>query len=427
MVTEAKPARTAWLLLAALIVAYTFSYIDRTILTLMVAPIRASLAISDVQLSLLHGFAFALFYTFLGIPIGRQIDKRRRVAIVAAGIALWSIATTLCGFATSFAGMFAARVAVGIGESTLSPAAYSMLADKFEGKRLVRSLAVYQSAIYLGPAIATLFGGVLLGKLAPLSTGLGVFQPWQQVFVIVGVPGLLVALLFLGLREPARRGAGEAMPRFTDVLAHMSRHLGAYGLLILGLCLQSIMWNGAAAWIPSHLMRAYGWTTADVAWRYGPVIAVFGVLGGLTGGWIAGALRDRGRSDSNILIGLIAALAALPFAVAAPLMPTGGGSLALYAGFLFAGAMPYDGAAAAFQEITPNRMRGQVSAVYLFWLNLAGIGLGSTLVALATEHLFGGGKGISPALALVTGIAAIGSAVVLNAARAPYRRAMGTA
>ncbi|WP_425229978.1 MFS transporter [Sphingomonas sp.] len=425
---DAAPAttdRAAWWLLAVLILAYTFSYIDRSILTLMVAPIRASLKISDVQLSLLNGLAFALFYTLLGIPIGRQIDKRRRVVIVAAGIALWSVATTLCGFATSFAGMFAARIAVGIGESTLSPATYSMLADRFEGKKLVRSLAIYQSAIYLGPAIATLFGGVLLGRLSPLSTPLGLVRPWQQVFVIVGMPGLLIALLVLGLREPPRRGlAGEVAPSFADVLAHVRRHLSAYGPLILGLCLQSVMWNGAVAWIPTHLMRGYGWTTTDVAWRYGPVIAIFGTLGGLAGGWLAGSLRDRGHADSNVLIGLIAALAALPFAVAAPMMPTGGGSLTLFAGFLFAGAMPYGGAAAAFQEITPNRMRGQVSAVYLFWLNLTGIGLGSTLVALATEHLFGGGRGISAALTLVSGLAAAGSLLILLAARAPYRRAM---
>jgi predicted MFS family arabinose efflux permease len=426
MPRETASDRYAWYMVGILIVAYTFSYIDRTILTLMVGPIRASLNISDVQLSLLHGFAFAIFYTFVGIPIGRLVDRRRRTAIIAVGIGLWSIATAMCGFATTFAAMFVARIMVGVGESALSPAAYSMLADTFEGKALVRALACYQSAIYLGPAIATLFGGVLLGQLAPLDTGVGRFEPWQLVFLIVGLPGLLVALVFAGLREPARRGAGAtgAMPSFPDVLAHMRRHLGAYGLLILGLCLQSVMWNGATAWIPTHLMRGYGWTTSDVAWSYGPVIAICGTAGGLTGGWLAGRLRDAGRSDSNVLIGMIAAAGALPFAVAAPLMPTGALSLTLIGGFLFMGAMPYGGAAAAFQEITPNRMRGQVSAVYLFWLNLAGIGLGSTVVALATEHLYGGGAGVSSALATVTGVGALLSVLVLAAAREPYRRAM---
>lgn len=418
--TPPESRRYAIWFVAVLILAYTFSYIDRTILTLMVGPIRASLNISDVELSLLHGLAFAIFYTFMGIPIGRLVDRHRRTTIVAIGIAIWSIATALCGFATTFTAMFVARIMVGIGESTLSPAAYSMLADKFTGKKLVRALAFYQSAIYLGPAIATLFGGVLLGKLVTT----GGFEPWQQVFLIVGIPGLLVALLFATLREPERRGAAGDMPSFGGVLAHMRAHIGAYGLLILGLCLQSIMWNGATAWIPTHLIRTFGWTTSEVAWSYGPAIAICGTAGGLTGGWIAGWLRDRGRMDSNILIGVIAAAGACPFAFAAPLMPTGEASLALIGVFLFMGAMPYGGAAAAFQEITPNRMRGQVSAVYLFWLNLAGIGLGSTLVALATERLYGGDAGVSAALSTVSGSAALASALVLTLCLAPYRRAM---
>lgn len=416
----------AWYLVAVLILAYTFSYIDRTILTLMVKPIRASLQISDVQLSLLHGLAFAIFYTFMGIPIGRLVDRRRRTTIIAIGIVLWSIATALCGFATTFAGMFLARVMVGVGESALSPAAYSMLADRFEGKKLVRALAFYQSAIYLGPAIATLFGGVLLGHLSPLDSMFGRFEPWQQVFLIVGIPGLLVALLVTTVPEPARHGEGADadVPAFRRVLGYMGEHRGAYGLLILGLCLQSVMWNGAAAWIPTHLMRAYGWTTSQVAWSYGPLIAVCGTAGGLTGGWLAGRFREAGHLDSNIRIGVVAALSALPFGLLAPLMPNGDLSLVLIGGFLFAGAMPYGGAAAAFQEITPNRMRGQVSAVYLFWLNLAGIGLGSTVVALATQHIFGGDQGVSAALALVTSVAAGLSALALLAARAPYRAAM---
>ncbi|NIJ08542.1 MFS family permease [Sphingomonas vulcanisoli] len=422
---ETESRRYAIWFVAILILAYTFSYIDRTILTLMVKPIRDSLQISDVQLSLLHGLAFAIFYTFMGIPIGRLVDRYRRTVIVAIGIAIWSLATALCGFAATFVAMFAARIAVGVGESTLSPAAYSMLADKFSGKKLVRALAVYQSAIYLGPAIATLFGGVLLGKLAPVDGAFGHFEPWQQVFVAVGLPGLLIALVVLTLREPARRGAGATVgiPSFGAVLAHMRGQFSAYGLLILGLCLQSVMWNGTTFWIPEHLKRAYGWSSSDVAWGYGPVIAICGTLGGLTGGWIAGWLRDKGRSDSNVVIGVIAAATACPFAIAAPLMLSGQASLALYGMFLFLGAMPYGGAAAAFQEITPNRMRGQVSAVYLFWLNLAGIGVGATLVALVTQHVYGGDHGLSAALATVGGSAAIASVLVLTLCLAPYRRA----
>ncbi len=424
-----KSSAYAWYIVAVMVIAYTFSYVDRSILTLMVAPIRASLHITDVQLSLVQGLAFAIFYTVMGIPIARLIDQRRRTGIVAAGVGVWSIATAACGFANSFGAMFAARVGVGVGEAALSPAAYSMLADQFDGKRLVRALSVYQSAIYIGPAIATLAGGVLLGHLAPLDSALGHFEPWQQVFVLVGLPGMAVALLVASLREPARRGAGaSAAPQsFPVVLKQVADHRGAYGLLILGLCCQSVMWNGASAWIPTHFMRTYHWTPGQVAWSYGPAIAIAGTCGGLFGGWLAERMRDHGLRDANIRIGIIAALTALPFIVVAPLMPTGQLSLVLVACFLFCGAMPYGGAAAAFQEITPNRMRAQVSAIYLFWLNLAGIGLGSTVVALVTEHLFGGDRGVSRSIATVAGIAAALSAIALTLCLAPYRRAMDRA
>jgi MFS family permease len=321
--------------------------------------------------------------------------------------------------------MFAARIGVGVGESTLTPAAYSMLADRFSGKRLVHALAGYNSAIYLGPAIATLFGGVLLGRLVAVDTVFGHFVPWQIVFILVGLPGIVITLLVATMGEPPRRGDLTAqLPGFGAVLAHMRNHARAYVLLIFGLCCQSVMWNGTLAWIPTFFIRDFGWTPGEVGLRYAPVIAAAGTCGCLSGGWLAGRLRDWGRSDSNVMIGVIAALSALPFAVAAPLVADARLSLALFGCFLFAGAMPYGAAAAAFQEITPNRMRGQVSAIYLFWLNLAGIGLGSMLVALVTEHAFGDDLFVGRAIALVAGTSAILSAVVLGTCMKPYRQAM---
>lgn len=300
------------------------------------------------------------------------------------------------------------------------------MADYYSGKRLVQALSVYQSAIDIGPAIATAAGGLMLSRLSPISSSLGHFEPWQQVFILVGLPGMLVALLVLTIREPARRGLGacEPPPSFTAVLTHMRAHRRAYGLLIAGLCCQSIMWNGATAWLPTHLMRSYGWSPADVAVHYAPIIAFFGIAGTLAGGWFAEMMRDRGHSDSIVRIGVIAALTALPFGAIASLMPTATGSLTLIAIFFFCGAMPYGGAAAAFQEITPNRMRGQVSAIYLFFLNLAGIGLGGTTVALVTAHVFGSDQMINRGIAFVVAAGAIASAIIVKMALAPYRRAM---
>lgn len=428
---EAPPAgRYGWWVVAVLILAYTFSYVDRTILSLMVAPIRASLGISDVQLSLLHGLAFAVFYTFLGIPIGRLVDRRRRTTIIAAGVFVWSLMTAACGLAATFGQMFLARIGVGVGEAALSPAAYSLLADWFQGKALVRALSLFQSAIYVGGGLATMAGGALIALVPAVSTPLtGPLEPWQLVFIIVGLPGLVVAALVMTLREPARRGVVNGdMPSFPTVLRAMRTEWRAYGGLIAGLCFASLMWNGVAAWAPTHFIRTFGWTAAEAGLRYGSVLLVCGTAGINFGGWLAGRLRERGTRDANVRLCLISALAALPFGVAAPLLPDAMASLAVLGVYLFAGAMPYGGAAAAFQEITPNRMRGQVSAIYLFALNLAGIGLGPTFVAAMSQGLFGGDAGISAAMAANVAISAPLSALMMMLTLGPYRRALaGTA
>ena len=407
--------RYGWYVVFVLVVAYTFSYVDRSILTLMVGPIRAALGITDVELSLLHGLAFAIFYTVLGIPIGRLIDSRRRTPIVAGGITLWSLMTALCGLAHSFGQMFAARIGVGIGEAALSPAAYSMLSDWFSGKQLTRALSLYNAAIYMGAGLATLLGGTLIASIPPVSTALtGPLEPWRVVFIAVGLPGLAIALLVLSLREPARRGdVSAAVPAFPAVVRYVWDRRSAYGWLIVGLSVAGTMWNGVGAWMPAHFIRNYGWSPAEVGVRYGTAMLLFGPSGIIFGGWLAGWLRDRGYADANVRIGVISACAALPFGVAAPLMGSGWGCLIVICGFLFAGTMPYGGAAAAFQELTPNRMRGQVSALYLFFLNLAGIGLGPTLVALLTEHAYGGDASVRYAIATIVAITAPVSALLL--------------
>lgn len=425
--TAAPPTgRYGWWVVFVLIIAYTFSYIDRTILSLMVGPIRASLGITDVQLSLLHGLAFALFYTFLGIPIGRLVDRRKRTTIVAVGVGVWSVMTALCGLAQNFVQMFLARVGVGVGEAALSPAAYSMLSDWFSGKQLTRALSLYTAAIYMGGGLATMVGGALIASVPPVTTALtGTLEPWRIVFIAVGLPGLLVALLVLTLREPVRRGLTSTdVPSFKAVLSYIGKRRGAFGLLILGLAFLSVMWNGVAAWLPAHFMRNYGWTAGETGMRYGACLLVFGSLGITFGGWLAGRMRDAGKLDANVRIAVISALCALPFGAVATLMDDPFVTLGIICAFIFSCAMPHGAAAAAFQEITPNRMRGQVSAIYLFAINLAGIGIGPTIVALMTEQLYGGDQSVRYSIATMVAIAAPLAALCLLAARGPYRREM---
>ncbi len=426
-ISAPPPGRYGWWVVFVLIIAYTFSYIDRSILTLMVDPIRASLGISDVELSLLHGLAFALFYTVLGIPLGRVVDSRKRTNVVAIGVALWSVMTALCGLARTFGQMFLARVGVGVGEAALSPAAYSMLSDWFSGKQLTRALSLYTAAVYMGAGLATLVGGTLIASIPPVETSwFGVLEPWRVVFILVGIPGLAVAALVLTLREPVRRGVADdaGVPPLKDVIRYVWQRRAAYGWLIIGISIASTMWNGVGAWVPAHFMRIFGWSPAEVGVRFGTVMLVMGPCGIIFGGWFAGVMRDRGRADANVRIGVISALAALPFGVFAPLAPTAWLSLAGFAVFIFAAALPYGGIPAALQELTPNRMRGQVSAVYLFFLNLAGIGIGPTLVALFTQNVFGRDDAVNYSIAVVVALTAPLSALLLALACRQYRTGM---
>ena len=416
----------SWYVVAVLIVAYTFSFIDRQILTLLVDPIRASLEISDTQISLLHGLAFAVFYSILGIPIGRLVDSRRRTTIIAAGIAIWSVMTALCGLAQSFAQLFLARIGVGVGEAALSPGAYSMISDEFPAHQRPRALSLYIGAAYIGSGIATIAGGTLIAMMPAITLPIvGELEAWQAIFMLVGLPGLLVALWVLTLREPTRTGVKSGLdPALAEVFIHIARHGRAYSLLIAGYALSGLMWNGSIAWIPTYFIRHFGWTASEVSLPYGVVTMVSGIGGVLSGGWIATRLRARGKLDANIQIGLIAICIAMPAGIAATFAATPVLALTLFTLFLFGCAMPWGCAAASIQEITPNQMRGQVSAIYLLFLSLIGMGAGPTLVASFTDYLFHSDAALGQSIALAIAIAAPLSALLLWLARRPYREAL---
>ena len=412
-----------------LILAYTFAYIDRTLLTLLVAPIRATLRISDVQLSLLSGLAFALFYSVLGVPIGRLVDTTSRRRIIMLGIAGWSAATALCGLTRNFAQLFLARLGVGVGEAALSPAAYSLLSDAFPARSLPRALSLYSAAIYVGSGLALIGGGALV-RWAPaiVVPGYGVLLPWQGLFVIVGLPGFAVALLMLTIHEPERRhvSAALAQARLADGAHFVWRRRGAYGLLVGGYAAASLLWNGMMAWLPSYFVRMHHWTLPRVGLVLGLALVVFGTSGITLGGAWAARRRREGDPSAGLRVGVVSAGLVLPCAALLPFAPGDFFPVVLLCGFILSGSLPYGAAAASLQEITPNQLRGQVSALYLFGLNLAGIGFGPTFVAFVAAHLFSGDLSLGPALSLTACLAAPCSMVLLSLGMPAYRRALAS-
>ena len=417
----------AWYVVAVLVLAYTVSYVDRTILTLMVKPIRETLGISDVQISLLHGLAFAIFYTVLGVPLGWLADRADRTKIIAGGILVWSVMTTLCGVARTFGQMFLARIGVGVGEAALSPAAYSMINDYFRPHLRTLAISIYSTGVYIGSGLALIVGGSVIAVTPSLDLpGIGHLQPWQVVFLVVGLPGLLVAALMLTVKEPARRGLlkGAPQPTMKETFAFVRARSKTYGLHFIGFSMLTMLWSGSAAWIPTFFARTFGWTAADVGSSFGTVVAVLGTAGLCLGGALAGQLKARGYTDGNIRVGIISGAALLPLGVLAPLMPSGGMALAVYAAFVFFSSLPFGAAAAALQEITPNQMRGQVSALYLFVINLTGIGIGPTIVASITQYGFGNDAAVKYSLAIMAGVAAILAVGLLTLCLKPYRESV---
>ncbi len=427
----AAAGRYAWYVVLVLMVVNVSALVDRQVLSLLVEPIKRDLALSDTQMSWLLGLAFAVFYSVLGFPIGRLADVRSRRAIIAWGTALWSVMCALCGLARTYTQLFLARVGVGVGEASLTPPAFSLIADYFPPRRLASAMSIFGVGTFLGSGLGYWIGGALidtLGRMPPVHLPIvGELRTWQTVFLLLGAPGILIALLALTVREPARGAsrsrADTALP-VRDTFAHIGRHRGAFAAQGLGFAAFSLVNYATAAWFPAFFQRTHGWTSGQVGFYMGGATMVFGTLGILAGGWLADRLKRSGRVDGNMLVGIIAS--ALALVVAFPLYLTSSFRVLIAALVVtnVAAALPWGAAAAALQEITPAPMRGQMSAIYLLLINVLGLGLGPTVVALLTDHVFGSEALVAMSLLTVTIGGRVLTMVIIGLGLAPFRGAL---
>lgn len=432
------PGVYAWYVVATLTFVYMFSFIDRQILNLLVAPIRRDLGISDTQMSWLMGPAFAFSYIIFGILFGRLTDSRSRRTIIAAGFAAWSIFTASCGVAKTYLQILLLRVGVGVGEASLSPAAYSLITDYFPPKRRATALGVYSMGIYIGSGLAFIVGGIVARAAAAQDAWqlpiVGATRPWQVVFFIVGLPGVLLALLMYTVREPLRRGAKMvkaadgttrvAQVPLGEVLAYLWRNKLTFICHNVGFALLSFSSYGSSAWIPTFLQRNHGWTIGKSGIVYGIIVAIFGTLGVALGGRFADWMSERGRRDATMRVGLIVSLAWLPTGVLYPLVSDATLVAVLIAPTVFLSSAPFGVAAAAIQQMMPNNMRGQASAIYLFVINFVGLGIGPSAVAVFTDYVFRGDESVRYSLLIVATAAHLIAAALLWTGLKPYRRSL---
>jgi MFS family permease len=423
------PSAVAWYSVVVLMLMYVFSFIDRTIISLLVGPIKRDLHITDVQIGLLQGTAFALLYTFLGLPIARLSDRHSRKAIVAAGVFIWSIMACLCGLARSAGQLFWARVGVGFGEAALSPAAYSMITDSFPRAKLGAAFSVYNVGITIGAGTALLVGGLVVGAVSRPGASymlpiFGEVHAWQLVFIVTGAPGLLLPLLLLTFREPARRGllrvqaagaeSAPLKPPLSFVLRYIWRNKNFYGPHFFAMALLAMAGYSAAAWLPEALVRVYP-VTAGQAGKY---IGICTIVMNSSGMLLAGLLCDRltrgGSKDAPIIVALISACGIGTLSCFPSLMP----NITWVWIALFAQGITFNAYNAvgpmAVNQVTPNQFRAQVSAVYLFVVNALGLGVGPALVPFLNEHLFHDPAKLRYSLVLVVfGSAAIAVSLLL--------------
>lgn len=405
--TPAAPStpKRAWFLLAALMLAYMFAFVDRVMLGLLVGPISRDLDIGDTQFSLLAGFAFALLYTVLGLPVGVLVDRRPRIPIIIAGSALWSLATGACGLAGSFGQLFAARTMVGIGEATLSPASSSLLADAFSPARRGLAMSVYACGITMGGGLALVGGGYLVQAAEAAGPTMlpmvGTLAGWQLAFVVAALAGLVVPLLLALAQEPARRtvptdAAVPALPWLCANARVVAPIFAGYGLMV-------IVSYALVLWVPAALARLHGLTPAEVGLSVGLSLIGPGTAGMLCGGLLSDRLVRAGHQLGPALASLASMALQLPLFTAAMLVDDTRAAIVLLAAASFAISMIGGLQIATVQALAPAQLHGRVTALYLLVANVVGLGIGPTLIA-ATSDALGGPMQIGRALALVAGI-----------------------
>ena len=434
MTPQQPNLRQAWYTVIILMLAYVSSFIDRQILGLLVGPIQRDMQLSDIEISLLMGFSFAIFYTFLGIPIGRLADRRSRKWIITAGVAVWSVMTTLCGTVRSYGQFFLARIGVGVGEATLSPAAFSIITDYFPKEKLATALSVYSMGIYLGSGFAVLIGAALvsLTKTTTMVTipFVGEVFSWQTIFFYIGiVPGLLIIMLMLTVKEPARRqllqvrnadGTLEAATvSVQEVLRYIQANKTAFLCVSLGVTFVSTFAYGSAAWIPSYFIRNFGWSAGKIGLWYGSIVTIFSTLGVYTGGRLADYWTKKGQADAKLRVGLIAGAGVFSACVFL-LIPNPNVAILFVPLPCFFVALPLGAGAAAIQEMMPNQMRALASSIYFFILNLIGLGFGPTFVAILTDYVFQDKKAVGSSLFIVAIISGGLACFCFSYGRKPY-------
>ena len=416
----------AWGSIAIIFVLVNVAVLDRGIIALMVDPMKRDLGLSDFQISLLQGFAFAAFYAVGGVPMGWLGDRYGRRWILLIGASVWSLMTGLCGLAHNFWQLFAARVGVGIGEATLAPSSYAMVPDLLPRNRQALGMGIVAAASTVGGSVSLIVGGFAV-QWALSREGLFGLHSWQLVFLIIGLPGLLLAPMVLLIPRTAQKKTNTNALPAGEYRRWLKEHR-AYLIPLMGaVAFHAVTSYAIASWTPAFMSRTFGMSAATIGASLGTISGLAGIFGSVLAGLVVDALHSRGVQDAHLkfMIGNCAIMTGVGL-VTYLLLPTpalllvGIGALYLLAPFLTI-ALPH------VHLVVPAAFRGRTIAIVTLGVQLIGATVGPSSVALLTENVFGGPQHVGYGLATAVAVSALLSLVCCALCIRPGRQALAGA
>ena len=421
----------AWFFTSILLVAYIISFIDRQMINYLVVPIKEDMGLTDFEISFIQGWGFVLAYIIFSIPFGRIVDKVNRVRVLIGGIIIWSVATAACGFSKNSWQLVLSRSGVGAGEAALTPASWSIISDLFPVEKRSFPMSIYLMGPYIGQGLSLLFGAQILriyNEPVTLFESI-IVQPWQIIFLIIAVPGVILGLLMFALKDPVRKEVlvsekEEGKDSIKEVFAYVIKNIGAYMPLLIGSAFIVVLLYGVQSWVPTFLHRIHGWEHTRIGDQYGLVALFAGSLGVVSGPMAEKYLTKLNFNAATIIVCIITAVA---LTIIGPITFLSLSSDIVLIGIFITSffiTLPLALFATSLQNITPNQYRGVVTGLYVFTVNITGYGLGPMVVAFFTDKVFKSEMAIDLSMAAMFLICGPISFFIFYLGRKPFAKAL---
>ncbi len=422
----------AWFFTSILLFAYIISFIDRQMINYLVVPIKEDMGLTDFEISFIQGWGFVLAYIIFSIPFGRIVDKVNRVRVLIGGIIIWSVATAACGFSKNSWQLVLSRSGVGAGEAALTPASWSIISDLFPVEKRSFPMSIYLMGPYIGQGLSLLFGAQILriyNEPVTLFESI-IVQPWQIIFLIIAVPGIILGLFMFSLKDPERKegltGDREENESIREVFSYIIKNIGAYMPLLIGSAFIIVLLYGLQSWVPTFLHRIHGWEHTRIGDQYGLVALFAGSLGVISGPVFERYLTKLNYNPPIIILCIITSIA---LTILGPITFLSLSSDIVLIGIFITSffiTFPLALFATSLQNITPNQYRGVVSGLYVFTVNIVGYGLGPMVVAFFTDKVFKSEMAIDLSMATMFLICGPISFFIFYFGRKPFARALAS-